>query len=99
MPELLDIADLKPGYEIAADVENRGGALLLPAGVVLTEESIARLRSAGAELVLVHIRQTKQDLAQNRLQALEARYAMVGDPLHQRLKTIIEKHLNATGSR
>jgi len=92
--QLLDIANIKPGFEIAADVENASGALLLPAGVTLTEESIARLRAAGVDKVLVHVVETAEDRAAIRLDALERRFNGVTDPDLKRLKGLIRKQLS-----
>jgi hypothetical protein len=92
--ELLDIAQLKPGLTVAKAVTNAGGAVLCPPGFQLTETAIERLRNAGVKAVIVEGHEDKAPELKARVDALEARFAGVEDPILLQLKALIANRLN-----
>lgn len=53
--ELLPLRDLKPDMVLGADLISEKGAVLLPAGAVLTESSVRRLRSVADAFGFDHV--------------------------------------------
>lgn len=51
--DYLPLAQVRPGMMLAADLRDTGGHLLVPGGVALTQELLARLASQGIGTVPV----------------------------------------------
>ncbi len=88
------IEGLKPGEVLAEAVRNAAGAILCPAGFVLTEQAIVRLRNAGVTHACVQADLDNNAEIDKRLAELEARFAGVTNPALLRLRRIVAETLN-----
>ncbi len=73
---------------------NRDGAVLCPAGFVLTDAAILRLQNAGVDMVFVDAPGDVGPGPEERLAALEDRFSGVKDPTLLKLKHVIHAHLS-----
>ena len=92
--ELVSISAARAGQVLAKEVTNATGAILCPRGFRLTESVIERLRNAGVETLLVEGGESRGPTPQDRLDALQRRFANVDDPIMLQIKATIEKQLN-----
>ena len=92
--ELVSISAARPGQLLAKAVANATGAVLCPRGFQLTESVIERLRNAGVETLLVEGGESRGPTPQDRLEALQRRFANVDDPILLQIKATIENRLN-----
>lgn len=94
--ELVSLAQVRPGAVLAAEVANREGAVLCPKGFRLDEAAIARIERAGIQAVIVEggSAEYAPDY-DNRLAALEARFAGIDDPVMVQLKATMERVLRS----
>lgn len=91
--ELLSVSQLRPGHTVAKAVTNRGGAVLCPPGFQLTATAIERLRNAGIETVIVESLEDKSPEIQQRIKALESRFADIDDPILMQIKATVANRL------
>ena len=91
--ELLSVSQLRPGQTVAKAVTNRGGAVLCPPGFRLTATAIERLRNAGIDSVIVESLEDKAPEIQQRIHAIESRFADIDDPILLQIKATVSKRL------
>lgn len=91
---LVRVSELEPGLVLAKAVTNARGAVLCPAGLKLTAETIQRLDKAGVESVAVEGGEVGGERIRHRLDALETRFAGINDPLMLEIRATIESRLS-----
>jgi len=92
--ELVSITSARAGQLLAKEVTNANGAVLCPRGLQLTESVIERLRNAGVETLLVEGGESHGPTTQDRIEALQRRFAHVDDPILLQIKATIENRLS-----
>ena len=90
---LVRISEVKPGQVLAKAVVTGGGAVLCPAGFRLTETSVQRLANAGIESLLVEGDSGDTSELQRRMEAVEARFRGIDDPIMMQIKATVEQRL------
>lgn len=92
---LVRIGELEPGQVVAKAVTNSGGAILCPPGLELTQVIIDRLEKAGIDNVAIDGGNASAETVQQRIDALQARFSDVTDPVMLELKNSMESRLRA----
>ena len=89
----ISLASAQPGQVLAQPVTNAIGAILCPAGHHLTEETIARLHTAGIKTIEIVGGQSDAPTPAERIEALEHRFDGIDDPILLQIKAAIKKRL------
>lgn len=96
--QLCKISDAAPGMALARPICNSEGAVLCPAGFVLTDVAIQRIENAGVEAFFIEGGEESGPTPAERIEELNRRFAGITDPLMLELKSIVENHYAAKGA-
>ena len=94
----ITLSQAEIGQTVADPVKNASGATLCPAGTVLNQRLLERLRNAGIAFVVVEREDDGDDAARAERMAIQkTRFENVVDPILLRLKPIMEYALRKPG--
>jgi hypothetical protein len=86
------MAEAAPGMTLARPIRNAEGAILCPAGMVLTPTSIQRLEKTGVETFYVEGGEDDGPTPEERIAQLSRRFMGISEPIMLDIKAIVENH-------
>jgi len=90
--QVCKITEAAPGMVLGRPIRNPEGAILCPAGLVLTDTAIQRLEKMGIESFFVEGGEDTGPTPEDRIVELSRRFAGITDPAMLQIKTIVENH-------
>lgn len=96
--QLCKIADAAPGMKLARPIRNAEGAVLCPAGFILTDVVIARLEKSGIGTFFLEGGEDTGPTPEERIAKLETRFAEITQPALIHVKEVVKKYFAAASA-